>query len=53
MIRAILAFPLFSRERKLIPLLLFPLKTTQGQTSSRKRTNAVWEDFERVLVDGV
>ena len=52
--KVILAFLLFLREKKLIPKFLIPLEpVNRGQTSSRKRTSAVWNEFDRIMVDGV
>ena len=44
--------PIFEREET-NPVAPTPSKTTQGQTSSHKKISVVWEDFERIFVDGV
>ena len=45
-------FSIFERE-KTNPVTSTPSKTSQGQTSSHKRTSAVWDDFKRIFIDGV
>ena len=42
------------REKTTVPALSKTNTEGQGSTSSsHKRTSAVWNDFERVMVDGV
>ena len=45
--------PPVSEGEETNPCAPSPSGTTEGQASSRKRTSAVWDDFDRVMIDGV